>query len=84
MKTTLSRRAAVYLAALAAVTAFTMGTSAAIAEDIPLAIKGYDPVAYCHRKNFLDTGKVKIARHRPEFVPGQPQLNIRGFDLAYL
>jgi hypothetical protein len=45
MKTALSRRAAVQLVALAA-TAFVMGTSAAIAEDVPLAIKGYDPVAY--------------------------------------
>ena len=46
MKTTLSRRAAVHLVALAAGTAFAIGTSAAIAEDTPLAIKGYDPVAY--------------------------------------
>jgi hypothetical protein len=46
MKTTLSRRAAVHLVALAAAAAFAIGTSAAIAEDTPLAIKGYDPVAY--------------------------------------
>lgn len=46
MKTTLSRRGAVHLVALAAATAFAISTSAAIAEDIPLAIKGYDPVAY--------------------------------------
>ena len=46
MKTTLSRRGAVQLVALAAATAFAMGTSAAIAADTPLAIKGYDPVAY--------------------------------------
>jgi hypothetical protein len=46
MKPTLSRRGAVQLVALAAAAAFAMGTSAAIAEDTPLAIKGYDPVAY--------------------------------------
>jgi hypothetical protein len=46
MKATLSRRGAIYLVALVAATAFAMGTPAAIAEDIPLAIKGYDPVAY--------------------------------------
>ena len=46
MKATLSRRGAVYLVALAAAAAFAMSTPAAIAEDIPLAIKGYDPVAY--------------------------------------
>jgi hypothetical protein len=45
MKSTLSRRSAVHLLALAA-TAFAMGTPSAIAQDIPLAIKGYDPVAY--------------------------------------
>jgi len=46
MKATLSRRGAVYLVALAAAAAFAMSTPAAIAEDIPLAINGYDPVAY--------------------------------------
>jgi hypothetical protein len=46
MKITLSRRAAVRVVALAAATAFAVGASAAIAEDVPLAIKGYDPVAY--------------------------------------
>jgi len=46
MKATLSRRGAVYLVALAAAVAFAMNTPAAIAEDVPLAIKGYDPVAY--------------------------------------
>ena len=46
MKATLCRRGAVYLVALAAAAAFAMSTPAAIAEDIPLAINGYDPVAY--------------------------------------
>ena len=46
MRATLSRRGAVYLVALAAAAAFAMSTPAAIAEDIPLAINGYDPVAY--------------------------------------
>jgi len=46
MKVPLSRRSAVHLMALAAVTLFAIGTPAAIAQDIPLAIKGYDPVAY--------------------------------------
>jgi hypothetical protein len=45
MKTALSRSAAVHLLALTAIT-FTIGTSAAMAEGTPLAIKGYDPVAY--------------------------------------
>ena len=46
MKVTLSRRSAVHLVALAAVTAFAMGSPSAIAQDVPVAIKGYDPVAY--------------------------------------
>ena len=45
MKVPLSRRSAFHLVALAA-TAFAIGTSSAIAQDVPLAIKGYDPVAY--------------------------------------
>jgi YHS domain-containing protein len=46
MKAPLSRRSAVHLVALAVVTVFAMGGPSAIAQDIPLAIKGYDPVAY--------------------------------------
>ncbi|MEA2929059.1 MAG: hypothetical protein QOG38_1487 [Hyphomicrobiales bacterium] len=46
MKLPLSRRSAVHLAALAAVTVFAMGAPSAIAQDVPLAIKGYDVVAY--------------------------------------
>src|SRR5215212_4664114 len=46
MKTTLSRRSAVQFVALAAVAFSILGTLSAIAQDIPLAIKGYDPVAY--------------------------------------
>ena len=45
MKSTLSRRSAVHFLSLDA-TAFAMGTPSAIAQNIPLAIKGYDPVAY--------------------------------------
>ena len=46
MKVQLSRRSAVHLVALAAVAVFAMGMPSAIAQDLPLAIKGYDPVAY--------------------------------------
>ena len=46
MKALLSRRSAVHLVALAAVNVFAMGMPAAIAQDAPLALKGYDPVAY--------------------------------------
>ena len=42
----LSRRNTLHLAALAAVTVLAMGTRFAVAADVPLAIKGYDPVAY--------------------------------------
>jgi hypothetical protein len=45
MKATLTRRTALHLVALAA-TAFTIGTPSVRAADVPLAIKGYDPVAY--------------------------------------
>jgi len=46
MKALLSRRSAVHIVALAAAAFSTLGTPSAIAEDVPLAIKGYDPVAY--------------------------------------
>jgi YHS domain-containing protein len=42
----LSRRSTFHLAALAAVTVLATGTRLAVAADVPLAIKGYDPVAY--------------------------------------
>jgi YHS domain-containing protein len=45
MNATLTRRTALHLVALAA-TAFTVGTPFVMAADVPLAIKGYDPVAY--------------------------------------
>ena len=45
MKSTLTRRTALHLMALAA-TAFAAGTPSVMAADVPLAIKGYDPVAY--------------------------------------
>ena len=46
MNTSLSRRAALGLAVLVA--AFPLATTmqSAVAQDVPLAIKGYDPVAY--------------------------------------
>ena len=46
MKALLSRRSAVHLVALAAVNVFALGMPATIAQDVPLALKGYDPVAY--------------------------------------
>jgi len=46
MTTRLSRRHALGLAALAAGLAFTTAIRTAVAEAPPLAIKGYDPVAY--------------------------------------
>ena len=45
MNTSLSRRAALGLAALVAAYALASAPSA-VAQDVPLAIKGYDPVAY--------------------------------------
>lgn len=42
----LSRRNAVRLAALAAASAFAAGMRSVAGEPAPLAIKGYDPVAY--------------------------------------
>jgi len=42
----LSRRNTLHLAALAAATVLATGTPFAVAADVPLAIKGYDPVAY--------------------------------------
>ena len=45
MKATLTRRTALHLVALVA-TAFTVETPSVMAADVPLAIKGYDPVAY--------------------------------------
>jgi hypothetical protein len=45
MTATLTRRGAVQFMALVA-TAFAAGTPSAIAQDAPVAIKGYDPVAY--------------------------------------
>jgi len=46
MTSTLTRRAAVRTAAFAAVALFAIGVPAALAGELPLAIKGYDPVAY--------------------------------------
>jgi YHS domain-containing protein len=45
MKATLTRRTALHLVVLAA-TAFAVETPCVMAADVPLAIKGYDPVAY--------------------------------------
>ena len=59
MNKSLSRRAALGLAILVAAVPMTATLRSAVAQDVPLAIKGYDPVAY-----FTDG--------RP--VPGRPDL----------
>src|SRR5712672_1972703 len=59
MNTSLSRRAALGLAILAAAVPLAASMRSAVAQDVPLAIKGYDPVAY-----FTD-GKP---------VPGRPEI----------
>lgn len=46
MTPTLSRRAAVHLMSLTAAAMLAAAIPAAAAQDTPLAIKGYDPVAY--------------------------------------
>jgi hypothetical protein len=46
MKTDLSRRDAVLFATLVAVLSLTAAMPSAVAQTVPLAIKGYDPVAY--------------------------------------
>ena len=46
MDTTLSRRHALGLAALAAIYPLMAAIPTAMAQGVPLAIKGYDPVAY--------------------------------------
>ena len=46
MNINLSRRRALGLAALVAAFSFVAGVPTAVAEGLPLAIKGYDPVAY--------------------------------------
>ena len=46
MQSNLSRRTALYLLAVAAAFALANPISPAVAADVPLAIKGYDPVAY--------------------------------------
>ena len=46
MNTTLSRRNALFLTAVAVALPLVGVTSPADARDVPLAIKGYDPVAY--------------------------------------
>jgi hypothetical protein len=67
MKTRLSRRAAVGLAVLVA--AYPLATApSAVAQDVPLAIKGYDPVAY-----FTDG--------RP--TPGRPDIQYQWDEHAY-
>jgi YHS domain-containing protein len=59
MNTSLSRRAALGLAILVAAVPLAATMRSAVAQDVPLAIKGYDPVAY-----FTD-GKP---------VPGRPEI----------
>lgn len=46
MKTLVSRRDAAGLVAVVAVTSLVTALRSAVAQGIPLAIKGYDPVAY--------------------------------------
>jgi len=46
MNINLSRRRALGLAALVAAFPFVAGIPTAVAEGLPLAIKGYDPIAY--------------------------------------
>ena len=46
MNTSLSRRAALGLAILVAAVPLAATMRSAVAQDVPLAIKGYDPVAY--------------------------------------
>jgi hypothetical protein len=46
MRSRLSRREIVGLAALVAACRFAASPRAAVAQEVPLAIKGYDPVAY--------------------------------------
>jgi YHS domain-containing protein len=59
MNTILSRRNALLLTVMATALPLVGVTSSADAQDVPLAIKGYDPVAY-----FTDG---KSAQGRPEF-----------------
>jgi hypothetical protein len=66
MKTPLSRRAAIGLMGLVA--AFPLAASAAGPQDVSLAIKGYDPVAY-----FTDG--------RP--MPGLPEFEYEWDDHVY-
>ena len=67
MNTSLSRRAALGLAALVAACALASAPSA-VAQDVPLAIKGYDPVAY-----FTDG--------RP--TPGRPDIEAQWDEHTY-
>jgi hypothetical protein len=67
MNTRLSRRAALGLTALAIAYALVTAPSA-VAQDVPLAIKGYDPVAY-----FTDG--------RP--TPGRPDIEFQWDEHTY-
>lgn len=68
MNTSLSRRGALGLVAMAAAYPLTTTIRSAVAEGVPLAIKGYDPVAY-----FTDA--------RP--TPGSPDIEYEWDDHRY-